>query len=256
MALLTDGDPNGTEELRVYEASILDVAHVEGINLDVKLGLATEEVSQELLDVLLGHESAHGEFAGGRRAIGVSDVVVTSQVKRWHALHALSVIYRDVYNNQLNDRYQRKWEEYGKLARESREQSLRFGIGLVESPIPRADPPNCSVVAGLLPATTYYVRVSWVGASGQEGAASFPTTYLTVQGSLLVVEAVNAPTNATGWNVYAGETDSPLARQNGGPTPVGQSFTISPTGIVAGPPPGEGQRPDMYVSGARLLRRG
>jgi hypothetical protein len=55
MALLTDGNPNDTEGLRVYETAILDVAHVETIDLDAKLGLATEEVSQEVLNILLGH---------------------------------------------------------------------------------------------------------------------------------------------------------------------------------------------------------
>ena len=34
-------------------------------------------------------------------AKGVSDVVVTPQLKRWHALHALGVVYRDAFNNQL-----------------------------------------------------------------------------------------------------------------------------------------------------------
>ena len=55
MALLTDGNPNDTEALRVYETAILDLAHVETIDLDAKLGLATEEISQEVLDILLGH---------------------------------------------------------------------------------------------------------------------------------------------------------------------------------------------------------
>ena len=37
-----------------------------------------------------------------RRARGVSDVVVTPQLKRWHAIHTLGVVYRDAFNNQLN----------------------------------------------------------------------------------------------------------------------------------------------------------
>ena len=39
--LLTDGNPNKTEDLRVYESAILSVANGEAIDLDVKLGLAT-----------------------------------------------------------------------------------------------------------------------------------------------------------------------------------------------------------------------
>ena len=91
MALLTDGNPNDTEALRVYESSILDVAHVEGIDLDAKLSLATEEVSQEVLNFLLDHAAAD-PVGSGRRAEGVADVVVTAQVKRWHALHTLAVL--------------------------------------------------------------------------------------------------------------------------------------------------------------------
>ncbi len=256
MALMTDGNPNGTEELRVYEASILSVSHMEEIDLDAKLGLATEEVSQEVLDMLLGHDPAAVGLDGGRRTIGVSDVVVTPQVKRWHALHTLSVVYRDVYHNQLNDRYRMKWEEYRTLSREAREQAMRFGIGLVTTPIPRAGLPSFSVVAGLIAATTYYVRVSWVGANGQEGAGSFPTTYLTVDGSRLVVTPPSAPTVATAWNVYIGLTYDSLILQNAAPISTGVSFTLPAGGLVVGRAPGGGQAPDMYVTGGRLLRRG
>ena len=51
--LLTDGVPNTVEDLRVYESAILDVAKGEGIDLRTKLGLATEEISEEILDFLL-----------------------------------------------------------------------------------------------------------------------------------------------------------------------------------------------------------
>ena len=99
MALLTDGSPNDTEALRVFETAILNVAHVETIDLDAKLGLATEEISQDVLDVLLDHTRAHDPRGKERRRIGVADVVVTPQMKRWQALHTLAVVYRDAYNN-------------------------------------------------------------------------------------------------------------------------------------------------------------
>ncbi len=255
MALMTDGNPNGTEELRVYEASILSVAHVEGINLDAKLGLATEEVSQEVLDMLLGHDPGPAGLGGGRRAVGVSDVVVTPQVKRWHALHTLGVVYRDVYHNQLNDRYRMKWEEYRMLTREAREQSMRFGIGLVTAPIPRAGLPGFSLVAGVTPATTYYARVSWVGVNGEEGIASYSTTYQTLDNTELAVD-ITAAAGVAGWNLYMGLHYDALALQNSAPIPVGTTFLLPPTGLVAGSAPGNGQSPDVYVAGGRLLRRG
>src|SRR6185436_9710358 len=113
--LLTDGNPNADENLRVYESAILEVAHAEMIDLAVKLDLATEEIAQEVLDFLLDHTGADPQ-AAGRRSIGAADVVVTRQVKRWHAVHTLEIVYRDAFNNQLNDRYRPKFLEYRELS--------------------------------------------------------------------------------------------------------------------------------------------
>ncbi|MFM2124054.1 MAG: hypothetical protein RL328_505, partial [Acidobacteriota bacterium] len=68
--LLTDGNPNKTEDLRAYESAILNVANGEAIDLDVKLALATEEITQDVLDFLVNRYES-------RRSRGVSDVVVT-----------------------------------------------------------------------------------------------------------------------------------------------------------------------------------
>lgn len=270
MALLTDGNPNDTEALRVYEAAILNVAQVESIDLNAKLRLATEEISQNVVSLLLDHTSLNytplnpiapfGVPANRRREIGVSDVVVTAQIRRWHALHTLEATYRDAYNNQLNDRYNAKWDEYRELAAGARVRAIKYGIGLVSHPIPRAGQPVFSVVAGLIPSTIYYVRVSWVSATGQEGAPSEVTTYQTADGSLLVVTAGTSPPVATGWNVYLGLTATTLALQNSTPLAIGQAFPLPATGLVtgvtAGRAPGEGQSPDVYVTGGWTLNRG
>ena len=255
MALLRDGNPNDTESLRVYETSILSGAHVEGIDLDAKLGLATEEISQQVLDVLLAHENGSGASTR-RRVLGVSDVVTTPPLRRWQALHTLGIVYRDAYNNQLNDRYQSKWDEYRELAREAKEQALRYGIGLVAVPIPRALPPVFSLVPSLNTATTYYVRVNWVAASGSEGQASEVTTFVTAEGSLMVIGAGNVPSAVTGWNAFVGLTTASLMQQNAAPIPVGQVFTVPATGLISGRQPSDGQAPDFYVTGGRMLRRG
>ena len=254
MALLTDGNPNDNERLRVYESGILDVAHVESIDLQAKLGLATEEVSEDVLDALLDHST--DPQGSARRSAGVSDVVVTPQMKRWHAVHTLEIVYRDAFNNQLNDRYLAKFREYQELSRHARGHAVRFGIGLVADPIPKAERPTLSFAAGFLPATTYFVQVSWLNSLGQEGAPGELTTFDSPEGSLLVVQAVNPPPNATGWNVFVGLTDSTRMQQNGGPVNIGASFTLSEEGVVAGRAPGDGQSPDLYVVGGPLLRRG
>jgi hypothetical protein len=248
--LLTDGNPNNAGDLRVYESAILSVANTEGIDLEVKLGLATEEMSQTLLDFLMEHTAV-----STRRAIGVSDVVVTRQLKAWHAVHTLELVYRDAFNNQLNDRYQAKFAEYQKLSRPARDRAVRFGVGLVANPIPQAATPLFTAVAQNLPAATYFARVAWV-AAGQEGFGSETTTYDAAEGTAPVVDAVNAPAVAEGFNVYLGSSADALMLQNSTPIAVGQSFTVPAGGLVQGNAPGDGQAPDLYVTGAWMLRRG
>jgi hypothetical protein len=263
--LLTDGSPNNDENLRVYESAILGLANLESIDLGVKLDLATEEITEDILDFLLDHAGTNvqlfsrlqaGTPAAQRRKTGVSDVVVTRQLKRWHAVHTLEIVYRDAFNNQLNDRYQPKFLEYRQLARNAREHTFHFGVGLALIPIPQAQTPVFSAVAGLIPETTYYARASWVVASGQEGEPSEMTAYGAPAGALPVVQMVNPPVVVTGFNVYLGLTPDALALQNPTPVPVGESFTLPDTGLAAGAAPGEGQSADVYISGGWMLRRG
>jgi hypothetical protein len=259
--LLTDGDPNTTEDLRVYESAILDVANAEQIDLAAKLGLATEEVSQEVLDMLLDHTRALDPQFGSpqwnmRRQIGVSDVVVTRQIKRWHAAHTLEVVYRDAFNNQLNDRYQAKFNEYRKVAQDAKTHTIRYGIGLAIVPLPKAPAPVVSFASVQQAAATYFIQVTWVSALGQEGAASDSTSFDAAAGSVPVVSVVNPVSGATGFNVYAGLTATGSTLQNSAPVPVGQSFTLPSTGLVSGQVPGNGQNPDVYVTGGPMLRRG
>lgn len=257
--LLTDGCPNTTEDLRVYESAILDVANTEFIDLKTKLELATGEISEEVIDTLLDRPLIPGQPVGdpqgvARRTIGVSDVVVTRQLKRWHALHALAVVYRDAFNNQLNDRYQVKSAEYHELERVAREHTLRFGIGLVYRPIPQAATPSASFTSGGA-GGTYYVQVAWVGAGGVEGSPSELTAFDATAGTSAVLGMGAAPAGATGYNVYAALTPGPVALQNSTPLGTGQSFTLSGA-LVTGRAPTGGQIPDVYVTFPRLSRRG
>ena len=260
--LLTDGCPNTPEDLRVYESSILDVSQRETIDLDAKLKLATEEISEIVLNILLDHSSV---VTGGdilRRSKGVSDVVVTRQLKRWHALHTLAIFYREAYNDQLNDRYLGKWNEYQLLERGAREITLQYGIGLVTNPIPEAGTPVLSTAPGLLPAAIYYVQITWVSATGVEGNPSKATAYEAPVASLLTVTngaglcGTPVPAAATGFNVYIGLTDTTTTLQNSTPIAIGNAFTEAATGLVAGVPVGTGQSPDLYVTGGSVLRRG
>jgi hypothetical protein len=255
--LLTDGCPNTTEDLRVYESAILDVSNEETINLDTKLKLATEEVSEIVLNILMGHTSITLGSDMTRRALGVSDVVVTRQLKRWHALYTVAIFYRDAYNNQLNDRYLAKWNEYTLLARGAQDLTTQYGIGLVTTPVPQAGTPVLSVAPGLLPATIYYVQITWVSGTGVEGNPSRATAYETSLASVLTVtNGMPVPAVVTGFNVYLGLTDCTTTLQNSMPIAIGQTFTQASTGLVAGTAVGTGQLPDMYVTGGSVLRRG
>jgi hypothetical protein len=252
--LLTDGFPNDTESLRVYESGVLDVANMESIDLVVKLRLALDEVSEDILDILLSHSTE--SVAMLRRTKGVSDVVVSAQMKRWHAVHTLEVFYRDAFNNQLNDRYQVKALEYQELSRAARQHTVRFGIGLVNNPIPRADIPQVTFTFGSPSAASYYIQVSWVSATGQEGAASVLMAFDGAANQVPVIQAVNPPAGATGFNVYAGLAPTGLALQNSSSVAVGGSFTLTEAGPISGNAPGSGQVPDSYVTGGSNFTRG
>lgn len=255
--LLTDEWPNTPEDLGVYESSIFDVSSEEGINLDTKLMLATEEISDQVLNILLDHTSM---VTGGdmmRRARGVADVVVTPQMKRWHAMHTLAIFYRDAYNNQLNDRYLAKWNEYQLLEKQAREVTTQYGIGVVNTPIPQAGTPVVSTIPGLLAAANYYVQVSWVSSTGVEGAPSRPTAFAAPVASLVTVtNPANPPSAAAAFNVYIGLTDGTTSLQNAAPIALGQTFTEASSGLGAGVAAGTGQPPDYYITGGSVLRRG
>jgi hypothetical protein len=256
MALLTDGNPNDSLALAVYESTILNLAHIENIDLGVKLTLATEEISEDVLDILLDHTRADDPQSTMRRTIGVTGVVVTAPMKRWHALHTLAVVYRDAFNNQLNDRYEAKLLEYRGLAQNARVHTIRLGIGLALNPLARAQAPTLSTVTGTANAGTFYVEMTWVSASGAEGAPSCATAMSTAALQNLVVQAANAPAGAIGFNVYSGSSANALALQNATPIAIGTTFTMPNAGLVAGAAPGTGQAPDIYVLGGPMLRRG
>jgi hypothetical protein len=254
--LLTDGNPNDTIALTVYETEILDVAATEGINLDQKLSLATIEISQGVLEFLLDHTRMVDPLPNLRRTLGVSDVVISAQMTRWHALHTLAIVYRDAFNNQLNDRYQAKWREYQLLAKDGATKTFSYGIGLVSCPVPEAGAPSLGTATGAGQGGTFYVQVTWVGANGTEGAPSLATALTVAALNDLVVQAVNPPAVAAGFNVYIGTCANGTTLQNSAPVPVGETYTMPDAGLTVGVPVGTGQAAEIYITGGPMLRRG
>ena len=107
-----------------------------------------------------------------------------------------------------------------------------------------------------VPAAAYYIRVSWIGTGGAEGEPSSETAYEAVAGAVPEIGVVDAPAQVTAFNVFVGlSATEPLALQNSTPVPVGETF-VAPDGLASGRAPGSGQEPDVWVTGARVLRRG
>jgi hypothetical protein len=63
---------------------------------------------------------------------------------------------------------------------------------------------SANTVSGSLPAGTYFVVVTYAGASGESVASPESTVVLSAQGTLIVSAPVKQPANATGYNVYIG----------------------------------------------------
>src|ERR1700687_2669910 len=89
-------------------------------------------------------------------------VAVTGPLRQWHIHKTLALVYRDAYNNQLNDRYQGKWTEYEQLAKASAQTYYQIGVGLVAATVPKAAAPLLSSAAGTAAAGMFYVAVTWV----------------------------------------------------------------------------------------------
>ncbi len=248
MALFTDGSISTIEEMLGYESAILDVAKTEGIDLTTKLKLAEEELAVDLQAFLARQEDSRT----------LSQIVVTEALHKWHTFRALGVTYRDAYNRQLNDRYQGKWQEYDKLANWAAAALFEAGVGMVSVPVPRAAQPELGTVTGSLGNAVYFVSVTWIGASGAEGAPSNLAAITAPDGTQVTAKAVDAPSGVTGWNVYASYTGADLTLQNDSPVAVGATWTEPVSGLRKGKAAGRGQDPDSYLrqSTRRVFERG
>jgi hypothetical protein len=258
MALFTDGPIISTADLQRYENGILGVASVEGIDLGGKIGLAQEEIANQVLRFLIRRTPLRDGLDlqwTFRRRRDVSDVVVTDPLRQWHAQKALAMIYRDAYNNQLNDRYQGKWAEYEQLAKASSQTYFQIGVGVSADPISKAAVPILSTMPGIGSARTFYVAVTWVNLAGQEGSASDISQITTSEGQQLVITPVNSPANAMGWNAYVGTSPETIGLQNSVPIAANASWTLT-LAVQRGVLPGEGQSPTWFFVEYREIQRG
>lgn len=236
MSLFTDGPAATIAGLREYESSILDVASTEGIDLAVKLNVAHRETGIDLQRFLDEH---------GGAALG--NVVVTEPLAAWETFRALVLTFRDAYHNQMNDRYQPKWKEYERRAAWAADVLFQLGVGVTWTPVPRAERPMLAAGSGDLAAATYYVRIAWVGAGGEEGAPSEMAVISAPDASTVTVRAGAAPAGTQGWNVYAGYDSSSTMLQTDRPVAVGAAWTVPAAGLRNGRAPDNGQAPQATL---------
>ncbi len=255
MALFTDSDISGLNELQAYDSAILEVSRIEGVDLTKKLSLAEQEIGLELQAFLLRHTHGTSSSSNGG-GYSLNNVVVTTGLQQWHSLRALGLVYGDVYNSQLNDRYLGKWKQFVQLARNTSELLFKTGVGVVSRPIDRAAPPVLSVTGGGGAGASFVVSVAWRNMIGERGAPSEALVKVAADGEALVVTAVQPPAGALAYDVYVGLSEFDMALQNNIPVSSDASWTMTPGGLVEGDPPGAGQTPDRYLRLNRTLQRG
>jgi len=258
MALFTDGPAASVADLVALDSQLLNVANIEGIDLTQKLSLAHEELGLEL-SAQLTRSGTYEAWLWVSRPPRLHSIVVTPALKLWHSYRSLEMVYRDAYNNQLNDRYAGKRDQFHEMAGWAYEQLALIGIGVAETPIPKAQPPMVDSVAApagsAVPDGTYYVSAAWVNAKGEEGAPSDATAVTTASGTYEVSPGV-VPKGATGWNIFAGMDPSALTLQNAGPLDP-QASWIQPNHVTTtGRAPGRGQAPDYERPLPRVIQRG
>ncbi len=246
MALLTDGTISSLEDLRGYESSIYELATTEKIDLTRKLELAQQELAIELSAKMF--RDSPGDLY---------KVVVTPALKLWHIFHSLALVYRDSYHSQLNDRYEKKWKEYERLAKWAYDNLLKLGVGMVDTPVPKAQPPEVELQAGESAPGTYWLRISWVGVSGPEGCPSDLKVVEVVEGLIPTVATPVAPPGVAGWNLYASYGGETTRLQNSYPLGLTERWVMPASGLREdGKVAGDGQAPSYYIRPERLLRRG
>ena len=143
MGLFRDGTISTLEDLNAQDASVLDVAAAEGVDVTRKMALAQNEIGLELTAWLArpaGYDLTPQPGGGS-----TDSVVVTPALLLWHAFRTLELVYRDAYNSQLNDRYRGRRDQYHDLAKSAAERLREAGIGIAVNPIAQAKQPVTGV---------------------------------------------------------------------------------------------------------------
>jgi hypothetical protein len=123
-----------------------------------------------------------------------------------------------------------------------RQSDVYFGSGTgwntrLTGPInpPSSAPTLSDTIAGVIPATTYFAKVTYVTPGGETTAS--PEASLSIGSSfvLIVQSPPQSPTNgATGYNVYVSTTTGTETKQNATPIALGTNWQEPTSGLIAG----------------------
>jgi hypothetical protein len=254
MALFTDGIST-IPDLTSQDSSILATAQTENIDLAVKLTAAQQQLGIELTTILQQSNTYDWQFWLQPQP-QLNNVVVTPPLQLWHVFQAMFMVYQDAYFNQLNDRYKSKRDQFQQMAKWAMDKLIETGLGIASDPLPQAATPQLTSITGGEPGATYFVSTSWLNVEGEEGQASAAGCLTTTAGNALVVQPVNPPSNATGWNVYVGLTASTMTLQNTTALALDQVWVQAGPAITAGQAPSTGQAPDYLRALPRIMQRG
>jgi hypothetical protein len=104
------------------------------------------------------------------------------------------------------------------------------------TPAPAA-PKLSSISGGTLDATTYYVKIAYVSATGATGETSVEESLAVIADDLLEVASPPSLLGATGYNVYVSDAAGAETLQNTTPVSIGTNWTEPTTGLVSGTVP-------------------
>lgn len=259
MALFTDPGVVSLDDLLQFESSLVDVCSSYGIDVQAKIKIATDGIGDRLM-LWSASTSQQGLGTYTRNSTILSSVVVTPALHRWLCFESLSRVYSEAYNVQLNTRYQGKWSEYQKEAREAGRLVYSSGLGLVAQPLPRPAMPTVLIGTGASGLAALFVQATWVDHNNRESAPSaIAAVVLNGFSSVSVTLAENvskAPKAAIGWNVYASDTPKNLGKQNAQPLPLAMDWVLPTAGLAIGELAMGGQTADFHVALSGLIQRG
>ena len=181
--------------------------------------------------------------------------MATPSLLRWAHSRILELFYFECYGHQLNDRFRMKYEHYRRMSEAARHDYLQRGIGVTDLPLPKPTATSHAAGPGSIPAGSYYFATAWVNARGQQSSLGTLSTAVLDTVASLVLQAPAAPPNATGWNVFLGNTPDLLFRQNSAPLPLGSTWSQSGA-LDLSAPFTSGQTPDRYLRPRRIFQRG